>query len=293
MNKILAKIGLILIFLAFGAHNISYAQNTFLWQVKAKGSTVYLLGSVHFMKKNIYPLSKIIEGAFDKADILAVEANIDDAGSLNVEKLLEGAVYADGSTLEQHVSKNTLDLLMPAIAGLGLPPEFFYNQKPWFLALTLTSLELVKSGYDPEYGIDKYFLAKAQGKKKILELESLNYQIDLLSGLNNQEQELFLLYTLKDLKTLGQEADNIVDAWEAGAAKRMETIVEKSYLDDRKFAPLYEKLLINRNRNMTIKIDEYLKTKGTYFVVVGAAHLLGQKGIIQLLKEKGYAVEQL
>jgi uncharacterized protein YbaP (TraB family) len=151
----------------------------------------------------------------------------------------------------------------------------------------------MKSGYDPEYGIDKYFLSKAAGKKKILELESLDYQIDLLSGLDDTEQELFLLYTLKDLKILVQEVDKLVDAWKSGAAESMESTITKSFTEDRKFYPIYEKLIYKRNRNMTLKIEDFLRTSGTYFVVVGAAHLLGDRGIIQLLKEKGFNVEQL
>jgi len=257
-KRITVRILLILILLISTAYSVSYAQNTFLWQVKSKGSTVYILGSVHFLKKDVYPLSKMIEAAFDKSDFLAVEANIDDVNRLDIQKLLKSAVYMDGSTLDKHVSKKTLDIIKEESDRLEMPVEMFYNQKPWFLGLTLTSLELVKSGYNPEYGIDKYFLNKATGKKKVLELESFDYQLDLLSGFNDDEQELFLLYTLKDIKTLVQEVDNIVDAWKSGAAKRMETIIEKNSIEDRGFIPLYEKLVTNRNRSITIKIGNTL-----------------------------------
>lgn len=248
MKRIIAKILLILILLISTAYSDSYAQNTFLWQVQSRGSTVYILGSVHFLKKDVYPLSKTIEAAFDKSDFLAVEADINDLSRLDIQKLLKSAVYMDGSTIDKHVSKKTLDIIKEESDRLEMPVEMFYNQKPWFLGLTLTSLELVKSGYNPEYGIDKYFLNKAAGKKKVLELESFDYQLDLLSGFNDDEQELFLLYTLKDIKTLVQEVDNIVDAWKSGATKRMETIIEKNSIEDKRFIPLYEKLVTNRNR---------------------------------------------
>ncbi len=271
----------------------SYAQKNFLWRVQSKRSTVYLLGSVHLLKKNVYPLSRAIESAFEKSDALAVEADINDISRLDIQKLMSSAFYSGDDTLEKHVSRDTFDAVKDQTERLGLPLEFVYSQKPWFLGLTLESLELMKSGYDPEYGIDKYFISKATGKKKILELESLDYQIDLLSGLDDTEQELFLLYTLKDLKILVQEVDKLVEAWKSGAAESMESAITKSFTEDRSFYPIYEKLIYKRSRNMTLKVEGFLRTSGTYFVVVGAAHLLGDRGIIQLLKEKGFTVEQL
>jgi uncharacterized protein YbaP (TraB family) len=275
------------------SYTFSYAQKSFLWRVQSKRSTVYLLGSIHLLKKDIYPLSRTIENAFEKSDFLAVEADINEIGRLNIQKLMESAFYSGNDTLEKHVSQSTFDTVKEQTERLGLPIEFVYNQKPWFLGLTLSSVELMKAGYDPNYGMDKYFLSKAAGTKKILELESLDYQIDLLSGLNDDEQELFLLYTLKDLEILTQEVDNLVDAWQSGAVESMEKTVTKSFTEDRRFSGIYDKLIKKRNRSMALKIEGFLKTNGTCFVVVGAAHLLGERGIVQLLKGRGYSVEQL
>ena len=271
----------------------SYTQKNFLWRVQSTASTVYMLGSIHLLKKNVYPLSGNIENAFEKSDALVVEVDVNDISRLDLQKLMGSAFYSGEDTIEKHISKNTFDTIKSETERLGLPVEFAYNQKPWFLGLMLESLELVKSGYDPDYGIDKYFLSKAVGKKKVLELESLDYQIDLLSGLDDAEQELFLLYTLRDLKLLVQEVDKLVDAWKSGSAESMEATITKSFTEDRRFYPIYEKLIYKRNKNIALKIDGFLKTERTYFVIVGAAHLLGDGGIIQLLKDKGYTVEQL
>ncbi len=283
---------LILTFLSL-SYSISYAEKNFLWRVQSKRNTVYVLGSIHLLKKDIYPLSRTIEGAFEKSDFLAVEANVNDISRLDIGKLMESAFYPGGDSLEKHVSGKTFSLIKEETARAGLPMELVYNQRPWFLGLTLESIELMKSGYDPNYGIDKYFLSKAEGRKKISELESLDYQINLLAGLNDEEQELFLLYTLRELRILVQEVDKLVDAWKSGAVEKMESTITKSLAEDRRFYTIYDKLIYKRNRNMAQKIEGYLKTNGTYFVVVGAAHLLGDKGIIQLLKDRGYSVEQL
>jgi uncharacterized protein YbaP (TraB family) len=154
-------------------------------------------------------------------------------------------------------------------------------------------LELLKLGFDPHYGIDKYFLSKAAGKKNILELESLDYQIDLLSKFSDREQESFLLYTVKDLRILRQEMDKLTQAWITGDAQGLESIMTRGVVEDRRMSSVYEKLVVERNRNMASKIEEFLRNKETYFVVVGAAHLVGNQGIIEILKGRGYLVEQL
>ncbi|MEW6002624.1 MAG: TraB/GumN family protein, partial [Nitrospirota bacterium] len=180
-----------------------------MWKVQSETATLYLLGSIHFLKKEYYPLNKEIEDAFSKADVLVVEANINDMGQIDILKFAESAFYPDNETLEKNVSRETFEYVQKASGRLGIPLELVNRQRPWLLALTLTSFELIKSGFDPDYGLDKYFLSKTRGKKKILELESLDYQINLLSSFSDKEQELFLLYTLKDLDVLGREVNRL------------------------------------------------------------------------------------
>jgi hypothetical protein len=291
---------LLILFILFLLGSSSYAlsavsqnQKNFLWKVQSKTSTVYVLGSIHFMKKEAYPLNMKIEDAFDKSNVLVVEANINDINQIDVQKLIESAFYPVNETLEKHVSKETYELLKKEFEGFGIPFEIINKQRPWFLALTLTSLELLKLGFDPANGIDMHFLLKADGKKKIAEIESVDYQINLLSRFSDREQEFFLLYTLKNINTTGQELDGLFRAWVTGDTKSMESIITKPVAEDRNLSSLYEKLIYERNRNMVLRIEEFLKTKETYFVVVGAGHLVGKKGIIEMLKGKGFHVEQI
>ena len=271
----------------------SQSKKSFLWKVQSKTNTVYVLGSIHYLKKEMYPLNKKIENAFEKSDHLVVEANINDTEKVDTQKLAESALYLDEETLEKHISPQTYELVKKELEVLGVPLEIISKQKPWFLALTLASLEIVKLGFDPEYGIDKYFLSKAEGKKKILELESFGYQMNLFCQLSEKDQESLLLYTLKDMKVVEQELDKLVQAWASGDTKGVESIIIRSLVEDKRLSPIYEKLIYERNRSMASKIEDYLKTKETYFVVVGAGHLVGSQGIIELLKGKGFVVEQL
>ncbi len=267
-------------------------QKNFMWKVRSKTATVYLLGSIHYMKKEAYPLNIAIEDAFSRSNILAVEANVNNPDKLYFSKLIDNAFYPGEDTLEKHVSRQTYELVTRTFANYGLPMEVLVKERPWFLALTLTALELLKSGFDPAYGIDMHFLSKA-GQKKILELESIEQQVELLSGFSDSEQETFLVHTMKELETMSTETDMLLRAWKTGDARGLESLLAKSAGSDQGMTAVYEKILYSRNRSMASRVEDLLRSKDTCFVIVGAAHLVGSKGIVELLRTKGFPVEQM
>lgn len=272
---------------------ISLDSRSFLWKVRSKTNTVYLLGSIHLFKKELYPLNTKIEEAFVQSDLLAVEANINDPRQMDLQKLVEKALYHGEDTLENHVSKETYGLIRKRCEELGLPIELLIKQKPWFLGLTFTSVGFLKLGFDPNYGIDQYFLSKAAGKKTTLELESIDYQFNLLSNFNDLDQELFLLMALRDLDALGKDMDKFLHAWISGDTKAIEKMMTQSMAEDNRLSSIYEVLVYDRNKKMASKVEDFLRTKETYFVIVGAGHLVGEKGIVEILKAKGYSIEQM
>jgi uncharacterized protein YbaP (TraB family) len=279
--------------LAHASEGFAQDGKSFLWKVQSKTSTLYLLGSIHFLKQENYPLNPGIEKAFAQSNSLVVEADISDPGKFNSDKMLLSAVYPENDSLENHISRETYEFVKKEAGKLGMPPELIARQKPWFLALTLEALQLMKLGFDPAYGIDAYFLSKAQGSKKILELEGVNEQLNLLSSFSDKDQELFLVYTLRDLNILGNETTGLIKAWSTGNANGIESIITRTVREDRRLEPIFKRLLDDRNKGMVSTIEGYLKTRETYFVVVGAGHLVGDNGIVRMLKEKGYSVEQL
>lgn len=266
---------------------------SFLWKVQGKG-VAYLFGSVHLARSDSFPLPRQVEESFDKAGTLLVEA---DPGRAMEEELQQrmvlSAIYPGNDTLRQHLSRETYDLAAREMERIGIPIEQFAKAKPWFLAMTMQVLELQRLGYSPEYGLDLYFAGKARGKKKIVELESFDYQIRLLNGFSDREQEHFLLYTISDLASLREGMDELMRAWRTGDAKGMERIVTKALTDYPDARPIYEKLIDRRNREMAGRIEQHLGSGESCFVVVGAAHLVGMEGIVELLKRKGYRVEQM
>ena len=269
------------------------SQKSFLWKIQSQTTTAYVLGSFHYSKKEIYPLSEKIEKAFDASEILVVEADVNDVKKFDIQKLVERAFYPENDTLEKHVSPELYERVVKEAAGLGISAELLNRQKPWFLAMTFIALESLKLGFDPNLGIDKHFLSRAEGRKETLELESLDYQFNLLSEFSDKDQELFLLYTLKDLKVMEDELERLTQAWTSGDTKTMESILTRSASEDKRLSFIFEKLIYERNRKMASKIEDFLRTGKTYFVIVGAGHLVGDRGIVEILKGKGYRIEQL
>ena len=271
----------------------SYDQKSFLWKIQKGSATVYLLGSIHFLKGDVYPLSETIENTYESSDALVVEADIKEIDKLDLTKFTSRAFYQGDDHVEKHVSPETYRSIQKESETLGLPGEVIRRQKPWFLALSLQAVELMKLGYDPRYGVDYHFLAKAHGKRRILELESVEEQINLLSGFSDREQELFLLYTLKNLRSMDGQVEALVRAWASGDAQAMESILTESALQDRAVARVFGKLFDERNLKMCSRIESYLNSNGSYFVIVGAGHLVGRRGIVELIKGRGYVVVQL
>jgi uncharacterized protein len=268
------------------------AAKNFLWQVKSPSTTVYLFGSIHYAKSGMYPLDAAIENAFAGSSNLVLELNplTVDQAKLAQELLAQG-MYSGDRTIKDDLNEETFMMLREYLQKAGFPIDVVMKMKPALLALTLSSLELVKNGYNPQQGIDIYFAKKAENSKTILELESAKQQIDLL--LNLPDANLLLAYTIKDISKTGDQIDQIVNYWKAGAADKINEVdIEESLRENPQLAPIMEEILFKRNITMTEKIKGYLATDKTYFVVVGAAHFVGNRGIVKLLKKAGYTVKQ-
>lgn len=273
------------------------ADNTgksFLWQVEGTAGKSYLLGSIHLLKKEHYPLKKIIEDSFALSDVLAVEADVSSKKMAQEGMMiLQKGMYKDEETLKKNLSENTYQLAEKKLKELGMDIQGFQKFKPWMVAMTISSLELMKLNFDPNYGIDKYFLEKAADKKEIAELEGLEYQLNLFEGFSKEEMDKFLLSTIIEADQTGKEIEILVDAWLTGNTEKAEKSITENIHKYPELDAMYKKILDTRNENMVEKITSYLKSNKKYFIIAGAAHMLGKKGIVQLLQDKGFTVTQL
>jgi uncharacterized protein YbaP (TraB family) len=268
------------------------ASRNFLWKATKGGSTMYLVGSVHLLAKDYYPLNPALEAAFKDSDRLVEEVDLGEmmATENQLSMLMEGMLPA-GQSLENVISKQTFDVVSKRLEGLGMPVEPLKRMKPWLLAITLLGMEWQKAGFEAELGLDKHFYDLARSAKKPVEgLETVRFQISQFDGMTNDEQERLLAETIKELDTQQAEVTRLADAWKAGDVATVERIVLQDLKSERR---LYDRMLVERNKNWVPKIEAIVAKGGRPFIVVGAAHLVGSDGLIAMLRARGYAVEQL
>ncbi len=262
-----------------------------LWKVSSKQNTVYLLGSIHLMREEAYPLNKSIEDAYQDTQTLVLEINLDEASSSAALLLMRSkGLYPAGQTLRENVSAQSFELVKKKTEELGLDFQQISRLRPWLITITLAAVQLEQLGYDPTLGIDKHFFDLAKkDKKEVLNFESIEYQVNLLEGLSSGNQEAALRETIQEMDLFKKEFEEIIKAWSNGEIKKLEELLLDSF---KEYPELLDQLLLQRNKNWAPKIEGFLNRKGNVMVVVGAAHLVGNRGVIEMLRQKGYVVEQ-
>jgi len=271
---------------------VDAAPSNFLWKATKNQNSIYLLGSVHLLTKDFYPLNAALENAYKDSDLLVEEIDLGETMGTDAQMaMLVNGMLPTGQTLDKTVSPSTMAAVSKRLEGLGLPVEPLKRFKPWFLSLTLLGLEWQKAGFEAELGLDQHFfnLAKADGKP-VQGLETTAFQISRFDEMSMPEQERLLLETLKELDTQQTEVTRLANAWKAGDVPSVERLV----LEDLKSEPrLYQRLLVDRNRAWLPKIEALFSRPGRAMVVVGAAHLIGSDGLLAMLRSRGYSIQQL
>ena len=273
-----------------------------LWQVSDSNSSVYLLGSVHFADPTFYPLDTAITNAFDRSDELAVELDMSDTAvfmEIARQSELRGKLK-EGQSLAQVLPKDVKGQLDSVCASWYLAPEILYGFKPWSAAMTLSSIAIMRLGFDPNLGIDFYFLRSAQeSKKKVVSLESAEDQIAVLvgEGLPDSLGVYYLKSTLGQMQLMDSSVTLMMGAWIKGndslfrEAMYMEP--EGAATDSLLDAQIEDLVYISRNRNMADSVASFLTQDRKVFVVVGAAHMAGKgDNVLKLLRDKGFTVQQ-
>jgi len=269
---------------------------SFLWEVSSDTNTVYILGSVHVAKADLYPLTEAIENAYGLSEYLVVEFNTNAVSEAEMTTLLlEKGVYPPGDSLRENIAEDLYSRLSDRLRELdssGLILLSMNSFKPWVLATIITDMDYMELGYESEYGIDTHFLEKAEADgRDILELESAEFQLDIFDSLSD-ELQIMLLEDAVDNPVTGDDMEALFEAWSTGDVAKMEQMVFEDIEEDENYRVFLTIIGDERNFQMTEMIEQYLQDDGIYFVVVGAAHLVGENGIINLLDSQRYQVTQ-
>ena len=262
-------------------------ERLLVWETVTPGAKVYLLGSMHLATADIYPLRDEIMQAFAEADKLVVELDVTGSNQLAIQqRMLERGMYPAGKSLRDELSPATWQALAERLEANGMPPEFMQSMKPGLVVTALSTVEMMKLGLDPQQGVDRFFLERARGNKPIVELETVDRQLGVL--LDFPKPDLVVRQSLGQLAELDRILDELVDVWKRGDASALsKLLIEDELSEHPEYRDLHSRIFDDRNRDMADRILTMQAQGGIYFVVVGAGHLVGDAGIINLLRQRG------
>lgn len=285
---------LIAVFVALLAASVSAQPQGkhFLWKVEAaSGATAYLLGSLHVLPADSYPLPAAIDKAFEGSKTLVEEVDLDEMNDPTAMMgALAKAMLADGKTLDQMIAPSTYAEVKKRAESVGLPMLALDRMKPWLVAVTLMAPTLQAAGFKPEFGVDRHYFDRAKGKGiKRQGLETVAYQLDRFDSMPLPVQEALLKATIEDLDTQLTSVKDMARAWASGDVAAVEKLTLTSFKES---PELYQRLLVERNENWVPHVEKCLSDNAACFVVVGAAHLVGPHGLPTLLAKRGLKVTQ-
>jgi uncharacterized protein YbaP (TraB family) len=270
----------------------STQESPFLWKVASpQGGLVWLFGSIHYADSSFYPLALSVQKAFAASPALAVELQMDDPAvqaEAAKKTLVLGALPA-GQTLDALLGMQEWGNLQKTFQKLGVPAHAFLGYRPWLVVVQLTQMALMQTGFNPAWGVDLALLTIArQQKKEVRSLETVEAQLLAVADVPDSEQVALLRSTIGELDTLDKQIESIKRTYKCGDTRDLARVLEEFNTG----TPRMKELLLQRNVNMADSVASYLTRGDTVFVTVGAAHLVGEGSVVDLLKAKGFQVEK-
>jgi len=260
-----------------------------LWKVSDADTTIYLFGTIHLLPKGIDWYHGKVESAFEQADELVTE--IPEGAEAEAPALVVRlGMLPSGESLRTQMDADERTKYEAALAGQGLPAEAFDRYQPWFAAVTLATIPLMREGFDPSRGVEAEL---AERNRKLarprIGLETLDFQLGLFAGFSHTVQKQYLFEVIDSLPQLKGEIDKMVDAWASGNAIALAELMNA----DESSPELIEALIVNRNKTWSAWIRQRLDRPGTVFLAVGAGHLGGAGSVQDQLEMAGLKVERV
>jgi uncharacterized protein YbaP (TraB family) len=263
-----------------------------LWRIDGESNSIYLLGSIHLLRASDHPLPSAIDRAYEDADIIVMELDMDDLDPVKTQIAFNAAgVMRDGTTLRDLMGEANYAQAEKAAAAIDIPLDMLAQSEPWLAAMTVELMMLYRIGFDPTLGIEMTMSARAAMDGKPIEgLETVEEQLSFLDGLSLDAQREMLLQTLVESAAISESIDELIHAWRHGDTAVLEEGLLSSIEDS---SELHEALITQRNRRWADTISAWLSDNRDYLVVVGALHLVGEDGVPALLEERGIGIHQL
>ena len=263
-----------------------------MWSVSGERNQVYLLGSVHLLRESDYPLPAVIDRAYEDAEALVMELDMDDLDPFAMQATVNRlGMLPPGQSLEDALGPADYAAASEAAAALEVPLDLLARSEPWLAAITIEQLVLTRLGFNPLYGVEMTLSTRAQTDRKPIDgLETVDEQLGFLDGLSAEAQRDLLLQTLAEGGEIQSLMDELIAAWKSGDIEFLEAnmLVELA-----EYPELYRTIVADRNDRWLVALEELLAADDDYLVIVGALHLIGEDGLPEGLTAMGYEVIQL
>ncbi len=284
---------LIIVFITVVLFSTAVYAESSVWKLDADNGSFYLAGSCHVLRKSDYPLPEEFELAYDDADQVIFETDIEALMSPDIQLLLiSNGMYTGGDTLEKKLSKKAYDSLVKYCNDRAMSIELFQNFKPWMVAMTFLVLELQKNGISPADGLDMYFSNKAKKDgKQTGGLEDVYKHIELVSSFEEEFDDSIIESFIQEVEEVQVIMEDLIKSWRDG-----DEIGIDEYLSEnmrKEFPKLYKRLLTDRNRGWIPHLETLMDSGKRTLVIVGVGHLVGKDSVINLLRSRGYKVKKM
>ena len=274
-----------------------------LYRVTDKsGNTIWLFGSIHVGREDYYPLPDYVQNAFNGADALAVELDlIAFEEDLNAQmEALVALIYQDGTTIQNHIPAAVYNKAVEILTEENAYMTMLDMYCPAFWSSMLDSLMVEELGGNTELGIDRFLLEQAKKtNKEIQEVESAAFQYQMMADFDDEIQTAILESSIKsyeDKKAAKKELQELMDMWASGKEKAFRKFLasedEDMTPEEKQLYARYNKIMVtDRNLTMTTFAEKALASGKEVFICVGAAHVVGENAMAELLEQRGYTVE--
>jgi uncharacterized protein YbaP (TraB family) len=263
-----------------------------LWQVDGNQNRVYLLGSIHLLREQDHPLPAAIYEAYEDAEMLYMELDMDDMDPFEGQALTnELGLIKDGGTLRDLMGPDLFAQAATLAESAQIPLGLLEKSEPWFAAMNVEIMLLMRIGFNPVYGIESHLMERASADaKEIQGFETMRQQLEFLDGLSQQAQQEMLIQALSEGDEMQDTMDSMIHAWRTGDTE----FLEDNLLADMDDYPELNKIIVvDRNLAWTDVIEDLLDDPIDYLIIVGALHLVGEEGVPELLESRGYQVNQM
>ncbi|HCK84625.1 MAG TPA: TraB/GumN family protein [Hyphomonadaceae bacterium] len=264
-----------------------------LFVARDADSTLYLYGTIHLRESGEPWGSPAVEAALAQAEEIWTEVENSPANDERARELtLLLGMAPPGRPLSTWLKPEDRERLADAARRLGIEPQALEPMRPWLAGLTLTLAPILRAGYDPGASVDRAIDAYGDAHSKTMRwFETPAQQIGLLAELPDALQRQMLLEAIDEAEAGIESLETLSGAWERGDTQTLERELNESMRDE--YPEVYATLLRGRNDAWIAVLMRELEGAGVDFVAVGAAHIVGEDGLVAQLRARGVNVERV